>query len=53
MTVDHGWTTGRFSPDHCQVMLARYQCPYPKQDHPADKPLEDIDHFGYKRKKPL
>lgn len=29
----HPFTPGRFNPDRCQVMLARYRCPYPKENH--------------------
>lgn len=49
--IDHGFTPGNFSPDTCQVMLARYPCPYPKQDHDPRLPPEDINSFGYRRKK--
>ena len=43
--VRHGFTPGRFAPDSCQVMLARYPCPYSREQH-GDLPPEDIDVFG-------
>ena len=47
--VRHGFTPGRFAPDSCQVMLARYPCPYSREQH-GDLPPEDIDVFGYIRR---
>lgn len=47
--VRHGFTPGRFTPDSCQVMLARYPCPYSREQH-GDLPPEDIDVFGYIRR---
>lgn len=46
MTVDHGFTPGKFTPDACQVQLARYPCPYRRDEHDPDLPPEDIDVFG-------
>lgn len=48
--TDHGFTPGKFTPDACQVMLARYPCPYPRDEHDPDLPPEDIDCFGYCRR---
>lgn len=46
--ADHAFTPGRFNPDQCRVMLARYPCHYLRsQHHPG--PPEDIDHYGYRR----
>ena len=50
----HGFTPGksRFSAskDECQVMLARYRCPYSKEEHDPKLPPEDVNAFGYIRK---
>lgn len=35
--LDHPWTPGKFS-GRCQVMLARYRCPYPEAAHPRNMP---------------
>lgn len=50
----HGWTphTGPFAVDACRVMLARYRCQSPKDQHDPALPPEDVDAFGYKRTKP-
>lgn len=47
--VGHGFTPGKFTPDSCQVMLARYPCPFTRNEHP-DRPPEDIDAFGYRNR---
>lgn len=36
--LDHEFKPGRFSPMKCQVMLARYPCPYPPEAHPKLEP---------------
>lgn len=46
MTIDHGFTPGKFTPDSCRVQLARRPCPWPREDHDPDLPPEDIDAFG-------
>lgn len=46
----HGFTPGRFSPDHCQVQLARYPCPYTREEHDPGLKAEDLDVFGRRRR---
>ena len=48
--TDHGFTPGRFSPDRCRVILARYPCPYGQEQHDPDLPPVDVDAFGYRRR---
>ncbi len=46
----HGWTpTGRFGPVRCKVLLARYSCPYPREEHDPNLPPEDVDFSGRRR----
>lgn len=47
--ADHGFTPGKFS-ESCQVMMARYRCPYGQEDHDPKLPREDTDAFGRRRK---
>lgn len=49
--VAHGFTPGKFSPEVCQVQLARYPCPYSRVQHDPELPPEDIDAFGRRRTK--
>jgi hypothetical protein len=49
--TDHHWTPGSTTNpfnkgDSCHVMLARYVCPYTKEEHPPGPP-EQVDMFGY------
>ena len=47
----HGWTpAGRFGPQRCKVLLARYPCPYPREEHDPTLPIEDVDFSGRRRK---
>lgn len=48
--IDHSFSPGKFSPDTCRVMLARYPCPYGRDEHDPDLPPEDVDAFGYLRR---
>jgi hypothetical protein len=49
--TDHHWTPYVSNPfskgDSCRVMLARYVCPYTKEEHPPGPP-ERLDVFGYR-----
>lgn len=50
--IRHGFTPGKSpfaDPNQCRVMLARYACPWPKEEHDPTKPPEDLDAFGYRR----
>lgn len=50
--TSHGFTPsmGPFSDGkHCKVMLARYPCPYGRDEHDPALPPEDLDAFGYRR----
>lgn len=54
--IGHGftpWTSpfdlGLWEP-RCRVMLARYPCPYGREEHDPDLPPEDLDAFGYRRR---
>jgi len=53
--TSHGFTPSA-SPfgggKHCVVMLARYVCPYGRDEHDPAKPPEDVDAFGYHRRVP-
>lgn len=40
-------------PADCHVMLARYVCPYTKEQHDPSLPPVDIDVFGYRRRAPV
>lgn len=58
MTIDHhypaghGWTpVGRFRQERCKVLLARYPCPYPREEHDPSLPPEDVDFSGRPRKR--
>ena len=44
--LEHGFTPGRFNPDACRVQLARYPCPWPREDHDERLAPEDVDAFG-------
>jgi hypothetical protein len=50
--TNHHWTPGSTTNpfnkgDSCHVMLARYVCPYGKEEHPPGPP-ERVDVFGYR-----
>lgn len=50
----HGFTPseGPFGdPDRCVVMLARYPCPYRRDEHDPILPPVDVDTFGRRRHK--
>jgi hypothetical protein len=52
--TSHGWTPHVNNPfsdgSYCRVMLARYACPYSKEEHDPALPPVDVDVFGYRRK---
>lgn len=48
--VSHGFTPVRLDPSRCRVMLARYPCPYRREDHDPALPPERVDAFGYVRR---
>lgn len=41
MIRDHAFKPGHFQPDRCQVMLARYRCPYTREEHTMPDPTDD------------
>lgn len=51
--TSHGFTPHVNNPfsdgTYCRVMLARYVCPYGREEHDPAKPPEDVDAFGYRR----
>ena len=50
----HGFTPqGKFgNPDRCRVLLARYTCPYRREEHDPALPPEDVDFSGRHRPTP-
>ena len=50
----HGFTPqGKFgNPDRCRVLLARYTCPYHREEHDPALPPEDVDFSGRHRPTP-
>ncbi len=52
-SIKHGFTPGSsnnpFADDHCMVLLARYPCPWPREEHDPALPPEDVDCFGRRR----
>lgn len=50
--TSHGYTpsTTKFGGvESCRVMLARYVCPYSREEHDPNLPPVDVDVFGYRR----